>query len=809
MLRNYLKIAFRNIFRNKVYAAINIIGLAMGIAAFLLLLEYISQEKAVNGFHTNLPQMYRLINEAKDGKTWPEVEPGWAKQAIQRFPEVKDFCRFDDGAAKGIVAKKEDKINTYRENRIGYADGNFFNFFTFNLKEGNPASLAKPNIVFISTSTAKKYFGKADAAGQQLTLYNQFGTTTYTVEGIYADMKDNSDIQYDMLFSLETLNNPANLNDNSWAALDNLESQYINTYFILNKGVDAATLESKFTALRNELKKDKDGVSFRLQPFANVHLGRSLNDTYMTSGNLKYVYMLGGIAFLILLIAWFNYVNLSTANSFKRANEVGVRKVIGASRSNLIAQFMAESFFINLLGFGFAIVLILLIQPLFNKLIGKALSLQTIVANHTWIFALALLLIGSLMSGAYSALSLSKFNPVDTIKGKISKTSKGIFLRRSLVVSQFVISIVLIIATILIYSQLNYMQHQKLGINANQLLVVRGPEIGKDSTYKNRSTSFWNEIAQQSFVKDYCVTGSVPGGGYNFTTSGFTQPASKKGDDVKTYNFAIVSDRFFNTYGIGLTAGRIFTADECKVDWNNNSKVMMNETAIRQIGFTNPEDALRTKIQWDERALEIVGIVKDYHHSSLQKSIEPVIFYPQNNNAYFTIKITAGNMQGKIAMLEKLYKQNFASNPFEYSFVDENYYRSYINEQQYGNIFSTASIWAIFIACLGLFGLTTFTVESRVKEIGVRKVLGASVQSIVALLSKDFILLVFIAFIIASPIAWYCMNRWLQDFAYRINIGAWVFILAGGLSMVVALLTIIFQALKAAIANPVYSLRSE
>ena len=809
MIKNYIKIAFRNIFRNKVYAAINIIGLAMGIAAFLLLLEYISLEKSVNAFHKKLPNMYRLINEGKDGTTWPQVEPGWAAQASQRFPEIKEFCRFAEGTAQGIVAKKGNKQDTYRENNVGYAEGNFFEFFSFPLTAGNASSLAKTNTVFISETVARKYFGKQEAIGQLLTLYNQFGTTDYTVEGIYKDMGDNSDIRYDMVFSLETLKSTANLNGNSWAALDNLQSQYINTYFIVNSGTNATALENKLSKLRDELKTDKDGTRFRLQAFSNVHLGRSLNDPYLTTGDLKYIYMLGGIAFLILLIAWFNYVNLSTANSFKRANEVGVRKVIGASRSNLVTQFMSESFFINLLGFGFAIILILLIQPLFNKLIGKELSLQTIGASHIWMYALGLVAIGSLLSGAYTAFSLSKFNPVETLKGKISKTSKGIFLRKSLVVSQFVISIVLIIATILIYSQLNYMQHQKLGINTNQLLVLQGPEIGKDSTYKNRRTAFWNEIAQQSFVKDYCVTGSVPGGSYNFTTNGFTQPASKKGDELKTYNFAIVGDRFFNAYGIQMATGRVFTADECQVEWDDNSKVIMNETAIRQLGFTDPEQALRTKIQWDERALEIVGVVKDYHHNSLQRAIEPIIFYPQNNNTYFTIKLTADNMQDKIARLEKLYKQHFPGNPFEYSFIDENYYKSYLAERQYGNIFSTASIWAIFIACLGLFGLTTFTVESRIKEIGVRKVLGASVQSIVALLSKDFLLLVFIAFIIASPIAWYFMDKWLQDFAYRINIGAWVFILAGGLALFIALLTVIFQAVKAAIANPVNSLRSE
>jgi putative ABC transport system permease protein len=809
MLGNFIKLGFRNITRNKVYATINIVGLAMGISAFLLLMQYISLEKSVNRFHDNLANKYRLLNEATDGATWGEVEPGWASQAQQRIPEINTFCRFEDGVAEGIVAVKSDGDRSYREAAIGYAEGNFFSFFNFPLLSGQAQALARPNTTFISEAAATKYFGKKDPVGQVLTLYNQFGAVPYTVEGVYKNMGDNSDIRFDMVFSLETLKNKANLNDNSWAALDNLESQYIQTFFTVNPGTNIASLENKLSALRNELKQDKDGVRFRLQALGDVHLGRSLNDPYMTTGNLKYVYMLAAIALLILLIGWFNYINLSTANSFRRAGEVGVRKVIGATRKNLVLQFMTESVLVNLLAFILAIVLITLLQPLFNQLVGKTLSFETLAGTPVWIYAVVLLLAGSVLSGAYTALSLSKFNPIQTLKGKISKTSRGVFLRKSLVVSQFAISIALIIATKLIYAQLNFIQSKKLGINTSQLLVIRGPQIGKDSTFKNRRTAFWNSLAQQSFVKDFCATGTIPGNGYNFKTSGFTQPSSSKGDELKTYSFAIVSNRFFNTYEVPFAAGRNFTEQECLVDWDANSKVIMNETAIKQLGFANPADALRTRVQWDERALEVVGIVKDYHHTSLQRSIDPMIFYPQNNNSYFSIRLTTDKMQEKVATLEKIFKSNFAGNPFEYFFADDNYNKSYGAEKQYGSIFSTAAIWAIFIACLGLFGLATFTVESRVKEIGVRKVLGASVQSIVSLLSKDFLVLVFIAFLIASPLAWYGMNTWLKDFAYRVPIGPWVFCLAGIIALAIALLTVSFQAVKAAIANPVESLRTE
>ncbi|CAH0996230.1 hypothetical protein EMA8858_02361 [Emticicia aquatica] len=809
MLRNYIKIAFRNLVRNKVYSFINIVGLAMGISAFLFILEYISLEKSVNGFHANLPNIYRLLNQNPKGETWPEIEPGWALKAKENFPEIKDFCRFEEGVSKGVVKKITEGSEPFRENSIGFVEGNFFEFFSFPIKSGNAKSLQKPNVVFMSESSAKKYFGTENPIGQVLTLNNQFGNAAYTVEGIYADMLENSDIRYDMVFSLETLKNPANLNDNGWARLDNLDSQYINTFFLLNKGVNHKAFETKLTKLRQQLGKENDGTRFRLQAFANVHLSESFSDDLQTTGNLKYIYMLGGIAFLILIIAWFNYINLSTANSLKRANEVGVRKVVGATQANLIAQFLGESLLVNALGFGLSIVFVSLLQPIFNELIGKNLSIDTLQISPVWVFSLGLLLLGSVFSGALTAYVLSNFNPIETLKGKFNKRSKGAFLRKSLVVSQFTISIMLILGTVLIYRQLKFMQNKDLGMNTNQLLVIQGAEVGKDSSYKARKAAFIDELSQQSFVKDYCASGAVPSRWYNFMTGGFTQPKSKLGDELKTYSFAIIGDRFLKTYGIELKAGRNFTEAECNVEWDKNSKVLLNETAIAALGFATPEEAIRTRIQWDERQLEIVGVVKNYHHVGVQRAIDPIIFYPQNNTTYFTVRLTPDNVQEKIASLEKLYKTYFAGNPYEYFFVDDNFNRQYFSEQQYSKIFTTASIWAIIIACLGLFGLATFTAESRIKEIGIRKVLGASIFSITTLLSKDFIKLVFISIIIASPIAYYLMNKWLQNFEYKVEISWWIFALAGVSAIVVALLTVSFQAIRAAIMNPVKSLKSD
>jgi len=629
------------------------------------------------------------------------------------------------------------------------------------------------------------------------------------VAGIFADMTDQSDIRFDMVISLETLNNSANLNQNDWARTDNLDSQYIHTFFSVKKGTVYSLLEKKLTKLRDELNNDKDGFTFRLQPLKNMHLAASLSETLPTLGNVKYVYMLAGIALLILLIAWFNYVNLSTANALKRAGEVGIRKAVGATQGDLVAQFLGESLLTNLLGFGLALVVVVSLQPFFVGLIGKDPSLEMLGETSVWAYGLGMLVAGTLLSGLYTAWMLSNFKPIETLKGKVTTNKKGVWLRKGLVVGQFAISTCLILATIVIYTQLQYMQNMDLGIKSEQMLVVQGPQIGKDSAFATRKSAFAGALAQQSFVEEFGTSGSVPGRYYNFKTSGFTQPGSQPKDELKAYAFALIGDRYLKTYGIPLVAGRNFTPQEVAVEWNDNSKVLLNERAVAELGFRSPEEAVRTKVKWDERYLDVIGVVADYHHTSAQNSIDPIIFYPQNSTGYYSIRLTPERMGEKMAALEKLYKSAFPGNPFEYFFVDENYKKAYAEERQYSQLFTAASILAIFIACLGLFGLATFTVEARTKEIGVRKVLGASVASVVVLLSKDFLKLVGVAILIASPVAAYFLNKWLEDFAYRIDIAWWVYALAALLAASIAVLTVGYQSIRAGLMNPVDSLRSE
>ncbi|HLK98058.1 MAG TPA: FtsX-like permease family protein, partial [Hymenobacter sp.] len=462
---------------------------------------------------------------------------------------------------------------------------------------------------------------------------------------------------------------------------------------------------------------------------------------------------------------------------------------------------------LNLVGFGLAFGIVMLLQSVFNEFIQKELSLSVLLTGGFWLIGLGMLLVGALASGSYVAFAMTSFQPVQTLKGTF-RTGRGGWLRKTLVVAQFGASVVLVVATLVLYRQLQYMQDKDLGVQIDQRVVINGPQVGDERTLAPYTTALENQLSQLPYVKNFCQTGIVPGNNYNFNAGGITKQNPHPDDVKKSYSMGIIDDRYLKTYGIGLVAGRNFTVREAELAWEKSAKLMVNETAARQLGFASPAKAAGQVINWGQ-PYEIVGVVKDYHHQGLRQAIGPMIFLPRRSTANLTIQLTTSQIGRKIAELEKLYKASYPGNPFEYYFVDERYNEQYKSEQQYGQLFTIASGLAIFIACLGLFGLATFMTEQRNKEIGVRKVLGASVTSIVTLLSKDFLKLVLVAIILACPIAWYAMNRWLQDFAYKIDIEWWVFGLAGLLAVSIALLTVSFQSVRAALMNPVNSLRSE
>ncbi|WP_420148167.1 ABC transporter permease [Spirosoma sp.] len=819
MFKNYLKIAFRNLQKNRVFSVINIAGLALGIAAFVLILEYIAYERSVNTFHKNLPTLYRLLSQNRIGDIWVDMAPAAGPLAKQQFPEIKDFCRVAEHSAGGIVSfPGGNGANTpsFREDKLAYADASFFTLFTFPLVQGRAATaLSQPNTVALSQSQARKYFGDKKPLGNVVTLNNQFGKTLYTVTAVYADMPQNSDLAFDAIFSLQTLANPANLNGNDWARLDGFNGSYVTTFLKLpEQPFDPKALEAKFNAYVRKTNPQNDNL-YLLQPATNMHLAASLSDVYRTSGSLEFVYLLSGIAGLILLIAWFNYINLSTAGALKRAKEVGVRKVIGAGQGQLIGQFLGESLLLNVLGFGLALMLVMVLQQSFNEFVKRELSINVLNVNNFWLAGLGMLVLGALASGGYVAFALTSFRPIQTLKGIGLSTggSKGGWLRKTLVVAQFSASVALVIATLVLYRQLQYMQNKDLGVQLTQRLVIKGPQVEQNGSFKPGTAALEHDLNQLPYVKSFCQTGIVPGNFYNFSADGITRQNPKPGDDKKNYSMGIIDDRFLKTYGIELVAGRNFTVNEAEEGWEKSGKLLVNEKGARQLGFPSAEKAVGQFINWGQ-PYEIVGVVKDYHHQGLQQAIDPVIFMPRRSVSDLTVQLTTdpvqgGQLQDKIAELERIYKASYPGNPFEFYFADENYNKQYQSEQQYGQVFTVASGLAIFIACLGLFGLATFTTEQRTKEIGVRKVLGASVASIVTLLSKDFLKLVLIAILIATPIAWWAMHRWLQNFEYKADLSWWLFVLSGLLAIAIAILTVSFQSIKAALTNPVKSLRSE
>jgi len=538
-----------------------------------------------------------------------------------------------------------------------------------------------------------------------------------------------------------------------------------------------------------------------------LHLGAGFNYPFQTFGSFTLVAMLLSIAVLILLIAWVNYINLSPVQALKRAKESGIRKVLGASRKQLATQFLFETFLVTIISVVIALLMVQILQPFYNNFIGKNLSLSVLNMGWFWLAAMIFIVVGALISGGYVAFILSSFKPIATLKGKVGNAVKGISLRKSLVVFQFSISIIFIIGTIVLYKQLKYMKTEKLGMNLQQLLVIKGPTVTSDGQAK-RNVAFKESLGQLSFVHKYAASNNVPGIGYNFSTQGITKQNPVTGDDKKSYSMFISDDQFFDTYGIDFLQGKTYTAADVAIGWSKAQKVILNEKAALQLGFSLKENLIGKKILWGKE-YEIVGLIKDYHHLSLRQDIEPVIYLPSVAYGYFTMQTDASNMEGKLASISSLYKTNFPGNPFEYFFADENYGQQYASEQQLGSLFIAAAGVSIFIACMGLFGLAAFSAQQRIKEIGVRKVLGASVTDIAALLSMDFVKLVLIAIVIASPIAWWATHKWLADFAYRTSIGWGIFAAAGCTAILIAVLTISFQAIKAAVANPVKSLRTE
>ncbi|GAB4027585.1 ABC transporter permease [Spirosoma gilvum] len=807
MLLNYIKIAWRNLVRNKAFSAINIIGLALGLATCLLISLYLFNELSYDRYSDKANRIVRVVfrgtmngGQINEANVMPPVGPTLKAD----YPEVEEATRIRTVGSPSLTV--DDK--TFRDDQLAYVDSNFFQVFTLPLLQGDAkTALIQPNTAVITQAMARKLFGTDNPIGKSISIKSW--NALFRVTGVIDKVPINSHFHFDMFMSMAGV---SDAKSNSW-----MTSGFF-TYLVLSKGYDPAKLEAKlpqmvskymgpqlqqaFGMSLSQFRQKGNDVSFLIQPLTDIHLRSNLTGELEPNGDAQYVYIFGAIALFMLIIACINFMNLSTAGASKRAKEVGIRKVMGSVRQSLTSQFLIESLLLTAIALVLAVGLVYLTLPLFNELAGKELTFN--FSTKPWLLP-GLLLLGvvvGVLAGSYPAFFLSSFRPVQVLKGtKFTGDRKSIGLRSGLVVVQFFISITLMIGTTVVYRQLSYIQNKRLGYEKDQVLVL--PEtwqLGKQAEV------FRNLVMQDSRVVNVSTSGYLPAGP-SYNNNYMIYPETRSTQLIKALRYE-VDYNYIPTLGMQMAYGRNFS----KGYGTDSSGVILNETAARTFGWKG--NALGHTITHTENdgklgTYRVIGVVKDFHFRSMHEAIAPLVMVLGRNSGAVIVKIKTKDISGLLATLKKQWEQLTTEAPFAYSFLDERFNSTYLAEQKTGRILGIFAGLTIFVACLGLFGLATFMAEQRTKEIGVRKVLGASVPSLVGLLSKDFLKLVAIAIVLASPVAWYAMNRWLQDFAYKIDIEWWMFAVAGVLAVGIALLTVSFQSIKAALMNPVKSLRAE
>ena len=826
MFKNHLQVAFRNILKRRGYTIFNILGLAIGITCCLLIFQYVAYERSYDKFNEKADEIVRLRLDLHDqGKLTMQsatVFPGLGSILKKEFPEIGNYCRLIDTriswlknemVQNNIVLANDERNVKALENKGYYADQSFLDMFTIPVIEGNRASLLNgPDKIILSESTAKKYFNNENAVGKKLTVREGGNIYYYEVTGVFKDYPSNSHLAFDYLISYPTFVNMVR-DLGAPKGLDPETSLGWYDYYVYlqlqpgtnRKQFDAKLLSFSDRHLNNEYSRAHNNrEDLYTIPLKDIHLYSHYNEEAGVNGDGKSVSFLFLIAFLIIVIAWINYTNLATARSLERAREVGVRKVLGALRKNLIGQFLTESFLLNLAAVFIAVILAFCFTPSFNHLIGSASTTAFHLPALYWQGFICLFIAGAFVSGIYPAFVLSGFHPIAVLKGLFKNTAGGMVIRKGLIIGQFATSISLIAGTIIIYQQVNFMKNQKLGANISQTLVLDGPGVKQDTLYQNFYQPFKNEMLQISGIKSIAASSGVMGKEIYMTNGAYL--VNSKDKNPLTFYTLYVDNDFLSSYGMQFKAGRNFSHDNPA----DKKAVVLSEEAIKLFGIDNPGKALDQIIYNYHDSLKIIGVVANYHQLGLNKAMLPVIFIPKAEvNNFYSLKFQTADVHQTIASVEKVWNKYFPENPFSYFFLDELYNAQYKSDGQFGKVFGLFAFLAIIIACFGLLSLSAYNVLQRTKEIGIRKVLGASVRHIIYLLSKDFLLLVCIAFVVAVPVTWFVMNSWLHDFAYRIDISWWIFLIAGSIAILVALLTISFQAIKAAIANPVKSLRTE
>ncbi len=811
MIKNYFKIAWRNLAKYKFISFINLFGLTVGLTCCLLITTYIINELSYDKYNKNAENIYRVTRSFNNAEgvvslNLSTISPPFGYYFPTDFPEIKKMTRLLN--VGNTTFKYKEKIIS--EPDVYFADENLFDVFTLDVIKGNPnTALKEPFSVMLTEDVAKKYFGNEDPINKVLRADNQFDVK---VTGIYKPFPANSHMHPAVLVSFNTLK------DSAVYGAENLRTNWGNnsffTYLLLPPHYDTKNMIARFPSFLDKRMAGQEYVGQRASKFTSLGL-QKLTDIHLYShtdyeaepnGDISRVYIFSAIALFILLIACINYMNLSSARSALRAKEIGIRKVIGARRKELIFQFLSESVIISWAAILIAFILLYFTLPWLNKISGQHLSIGILAKWQVLLPIFLAPFVVGILSGLYPALFMSSFQPVKTLKGLFKVGGGNISFRKVLVVVQFAISIVLIITTIIVFQQLRYMQETSLGYDKEHLITL--PYYNSINT---QYETFRNELMQNASIKDVARSSRIPTGRLLDASGASTMVGDSLRPVTADIKFVAADYDFIPTYGIHVVAGRNFSR-EYSMDTTN---FILNEAAIKAIGWKSPQDGVGKDFQYGGRKGHVIGVIGDFHFESLHQKIVPIVlenFPVSPTDSRFnslSVKVGGNNIPGALATVEKTWKKYLPETPYQYTFLDERFDKLYESEQRQGTIFTVFACIAIFIACLGLFGLSAFAITQRIKEIGVRKVLGANVSSIVTLLSKDFLKLVFIAAIIAFPVAWYAMTHWLQDFAYRISIHWWVFLLAAILASIVALVTVSFQAIKAAVANPVESLRAE
>jgi len=821
MNRNLLLTAWRSLIKSKFFSTLNILGLSIGMTVFLLIAQYVYFERSYEDFIPNRKNIYRVRLDAylnnelifSSAENYPGVGPG----LLREFPEVTGYTRlYNMGYKNNIVITNEAATPSpvaFKHKHFMYADSAFLPMMGYPMVAGDPVTaLAQPFNAVISEKYAKMYFGNEDPIGKALRLQDDdFVDELVKITGVFKDLPENTHLKFDVLFSYASL-----YPRGTWAVeryRDGWRRKDMFTYVSLRPDADPKALEAKFPAIVDKYKpenKQRNGLDvLLLQPIESIHLTSNLAEEPETNGDEKIVNFLSMIGLFVVIIAWINYINLSTAKALERAKEVGVRKVMGALKFQLIRQFIVESGLINFLAIAIALGLAAAVLPAFNSLSGLSLSLSNLF--QPWFIGLmaAVWIAGTFMSGFYPAVVLSSFKPVSVLKGKLKNSLSGILLRKSLVVVQFVASVALIAGTFIVYDQLNFMMSKDLGVNIDQVLVVERPGIASRDrkAFNSAIDVFRDELKKSPSVVGVATSATIPGKQREYKA--VVKKYGSPDDQSVTIKFNSMDYDFMDVFKMKLLAGRTFKED---YPTDPDTSVIVTETTARIMGYPKSEDAIGQTMSipgfgWNPI---IVGVVNDYHQVSLKKAVDPSVFYcSKYGGEFYSIRINTQDLGGTIEHVRKSWNTAFPGNPFEYFFLDDYFNKQYENERKFGALFTVFAMLAVVVGCLGLFGLSAYTANQRTKEIGIRKALGSTEKGIFVLLSVDYLKLVGLSILLATPLVWWVMNNWLQGFSYRVTISTLIFVVSGAMVMLVALLAVSHQTIRAAKVNPVDSLRYE